>query len=1759
MNETDKINSETGLEIAVIGMAVRFPGAKNIDEFWDNLKNGIDSITFFSDHELRQAGVEEHVLNHPDYVKAMGFLPGVDEFDANFFDYTPIEVEAMDPQIRLFHECAWEALEDAAYEPDSYDGLIGLYAGASDSFYWKSLAVLSGKEERFGQFELEHLTNRDFLCSRVAYKLDLKGPVVYVQTACSTSLVAIHMACQGLLSGETDIALAGGVTVNPFKGGYVYQEGMILSPDGHCRAFDRSAKGIVGGNGGGIVVLKRFQEAIEEGDHIYAIIKGSAINNDGKQKMGYTAPSVEGQSEVIGDALQTAQVEKESIGYLEAHGTGTTLGDPVEIEALKLAFKTNKKGYCGIGSVKTNFGHLDNAAGVAGFIKTVLVLKHQLIPPSLHFETPNPRIDFINSPFYINAGLAQWEKGENPRRAGVSSLGIGGTNAHVILEEAPQPVIGGKRREPEYQLILLSAKTPSALEKITENLVEYLKKHPQANLSQVAYTLQVGRKAFKYRRMTICSTVDETIAALSSPGPENVHDFVLNEDDGNRVTRWDEKPSACGHGLEKLEKIGRLWLHGQKIDWKALEPGDKRYRVSLPTYPFERHRYWIEGDPFTLGARLFSKGSPTEKKADIAQWFYIPSWKRVGPVEPIETKNIPAGLCWLVLLDTCGLGSQLLKQLETAGEVVITVEPGPLFLKVNNRHFIVNPRQEKDYETLFHELVRLHKPPHRIVHLWGITPGSHEDNTVDADRVINARDSGFYSLINIAKAIGKQGINHEIRLTAITNHMQEVTGADGLYPEKAIMLGPIKVIPTEYTNIRCQGIDVELPLSGSSQEKKLVRQLQEELIPGTPDPVIAYRGGYRWVQVFEPQPFEASRQKRTLLRQKGVYLVTGGLGGIGLALAGYLAKSYQARLVLTGRTPFPARDHWDEWSNHPGKNDGLKEKIQKVKELEGLGAEVLVCTADAANRQQMDQVIARAEEQFGPINGIIHCAGLADGEMIQPRTPEASERIFTSKITGTLVLDSLLKTKGKALDFFVLCSSITAILPIMGQVGYCAANAFLDAFAHYRGTFDSPPYVTVSINWDRWQNVGIATIAETHHKELTGEDLAGGMTREQGIEVFNRILSNKVSQVVVSTQDLGTLLTQAYAFNAALFMEGVEDQPGPKTLRQRPELSTKYKAPSTQTQESLTQTWENFFGFQQLGIQDDFFELGGDSLKVLLLLPKIHKELGVNISIAEFFNNPNIEKLSACIDGADKSVYSSIKPVEKKEYYPLTSAQKRLYLLQQMDLNSTGYNIPLVLPIGKDIEKDKIESCLRKLIARHESLRTSFEMVDEEPVQRVHARAEFQLENYELPEKGTRGLAPLFKELAANTIKNFVRPFDLSRAPLMRSGIITTPDGNQTWMLDVHHIVSDGMSQAILTRDFISLYNGEELAGLRVQYKDFSGWQNRLFASEEIEAQEAYWLELYSHASELPRLNLPCDHHRPEIFTFAGDHYEFVIEKETAIKFREWGARNGSTLFMSLLAVLNILFYKYTGQTDIIIGTGTSGRPHNDLQPIIGMFVNTLAIRNYPREEKSFESFVKEVITHSVTAFENQEVQFEALVDKLDLERDPSRNPLFDISLVLLNFDYIGEKRETSETMPFVDENLLSTAYQNPTSRFDMTFFVHEPGEEIYINIEYYTGIFEKETIHRLVSHFKNIIQAVIDHPGIRLKDIGIITGEERQQVLYEFNDTVRDYPKDKTIHRLFAEQVEQNPDNIAVVAPLDTKYRTYMTYMTYISYRELN
>lgn len=511
---SDNFNGDE-YEVAIIGMAGRFPKAKNIEEYWNNLMEGKECVTFFSEEELRETGIDDLTLHDSSYVKARPYIEDIECFDAEFFKVNSREATIMDPQHRLFMQVAWESLEDAGYIPTNYDGKIGIFAGCDTNTYLLNNVILSEPDIVREDPLAIKMEDKDYLCTRTAYRLNLTGPSVMTQSACSSATIAVHLASESILSGECDMALAGAVSLTlPVKSGYFYREGGVVSQDGHVRVFDSQSSGTVYGDGLGVVVLKRLSDAIEDKDHIYAVIKGVASNNDGGDRIGFTAPSLQGQADVIQGALDAAGVEPDSIGYIETHGTGTKLGDSIEIAALIEAYKegTREEGTCPIGSVKPNIGHTSTASGMASLIKVALALEKEIIPPTIHYQETNPEINFSNTPFYVNTKVKEWRREGSPRRAALSAFGLGGSNTHMILEEAPMRIVAKETKR--SHVFMLSAKNEEVLKEYELRLANYIKKNTEAGFEDIAHTLQKGRMQFSCRCAVVAKNTDELIKGL---------------------------------------------------------------------------------------------------------------------------------------------------------------------------------------------------------------------------------------------------------------------------------------------------------------------------------------------------------------------------------------------------------------------------------------------------------------------------------------------------------------------------------------------------------------------------------------------------------------------------------------------------------------------------------------------------------------------------------------------------------------------------------------------------------------------------------------------------------------------------------------------------------------------------------------------------------------------------------------------------------------------------------------------------------------------------------------------------------------------------------------------------------------------------------------------------------------------------------------------------------------------------------------------
>ncbi|MEU2421209.1 SDR family oxidoreductase [Streptomyces sp. NPDC007851] len=1471
---------EPGMDIAVIGLSCAYPGAGDSETFWNNIVSGVDCLTDLTEDDLVAAGEDADLIRAPEYVRRAACIDDIDLFDAEFFGLTPREAELMDPQHRLFIEHCWRAVETAGYDPRRLPGPVGVYAGQGANTYIENvrsrvdrqaLRKTGGRWESVGSLE----NDVDYLTPKVSYHLNLTGPSVPVSTACSTSLVAVHLACQSLRTYECDAALAGGVCVSPpVRRGYYYIEGGIASADGRTRSFDSRSTGTVFGSGVGVVMLKRLEDALVDGDIIQGVIAGSAINNDGAGRAGFTAPSVDGQAELIAAAQAVAGIHPETITYLEAHGTGTPIGDPIELAALTRAFReqTDKQGYCVLGSVKANIGHTDSAAGIAGLIKALHAAKLGVIPPQLNFREPNQALNLSTSPFRIVTEREQWRTPDGvPRRAGVSSFGIGGTNAHVVVE---QPPADERPDEPAgWHVLPLSARGDDALAQVLTRLADHLE-GGSARLDDTAYTLQTGRTEFARRAAVVARTPSDAARALREranrtfteaansatvaflfpgqgahyPGmarglyegvPEfaevfdhcaelflpligqDLRDIVLREitpqlldstryiqpalfsveyalaralmargvrpagmlghsmgefvaatvagvfgiedavrvidararfmqdapagamlavpmaeadvtpllpdgvtvaaDNGPRLVAvagdrealqalsrtLAERGLTCrelrvphaahtaamdeaaarfstfmetvpvqaptipyisnvtgtwitdaevrspaywgahmrepvrfragladllktvdgplievgpGHGLLSLargsvptessdrlvrtlrsrndadddlgvlyEALAALWEQGTELSWAAFARGGER-RTQLPTYPFQRKRFWID----EAAAPEQPARREIARVRDPQRWLYSPAWRSCAlpQRQPTPGADQPAA----VVVGSGPLADAVTGRLMATGRQVTAVVPGAAL--------------QRDLE------LALTGRPRATVVFTTEAGGTGADGDAPAD------------LLATARTLAGQGAGRFDLLVAV-HGVFDVVGDEGIRPEPAILTGIAKVIPKELRHVSCRVVDLDPAEKAEAAAGRLIAELDAV----SPKLVVALRGGRRWSQEVEQLQPAAVLAEQLPLRDKGVYLITGGLGGIGLSLGHFLAERYGARLVLSGRTALPPRADWDDWMTVHGPADGVSRQLRRIRDIEEAGGEVAVLPCDVTDPAAVHELVRAARERFGALDGVVHAAGLTGGGgLIETLDPAEFHRTIAPKVVGARAL--IEATADAGLGFLALFSSLTTVDSWDGAADYTAGNAFLDALAHEsrrRGRKE-----VLAIDWTGWLDTGMNAGEDNAADQAPGDDPGIYLTEPEGHQTFLGVLATGLPQVHVSVGDLHDVVEQAERFARAgsapeTTPEETPAAPANDQGHGRPAAVGDFVAATTRTEEHLCEIFQQVLGFDSIGCDDNFFTLGGNSLLALDLVGQVRRHYSVQILLRDFFSRPTVHGLAALV------------------------------------------------------------------------------------------------------------------------------------------------------------------------------------------------------------------------------------------------------------------------------------------------------------------------------------------------------------------------------------------------------------------------------------------------------------------------------------------------------------------------------------------------
>ncbi|WP_225638519.1 type I polyketide synthase [Streptomyces solaniscabiei] len=1042
-------------DIAVIGMAAELPGADDLDAFWENIRAGRESITHGSPRVVEDPATGRRTVH------ARGVLKDVRRFDAEFFGIPRREAEVLDPQHRRLLELSWNALEDAGHDPYRVRETVAVYTSVGPNTYYgtRDFGARSAAEHMLIQLS----NGPDTLPTRISYKLGLTGESVNVQSACSSAAVAVHLACESLREGRADMALVGAASISALETlAYEHQDGFILSADGSTRAYDKGASGYVEGDGAGVLVLRRLDDALEHGDNVHAVIKSSAVNNDGRAKAGYSAPSVEGQSRVIRAALEASGVPADTIAMVEGHGTGTQVGDPIEVRGLARAYRafTDRTAYCALGSVKANIGHLCFASGIAGLLKAVLCLKHGELPPMAVLEEANPDLDFTDTPFYLNRTLKPWPQ-PGPRRAGVSCFGMGGTNAHFVLEQAPEPVAGGEGPSgPRRTLpVVLSARGDEALAEARRRLAAHLRAHPDTDLVALSHTLATGRRPFAHRWAVAVDSTEALLRAL---------DGDLPAPDGSRAA-----------------ELARSWAEGDDADWDEVFEAADRRRISLPGYPWQGERLWIEAAPTGDQGAVELEA---QEQAPVAEWLHRPAWERTALPRPYLTGDLPPVDGVTLLLGDGGPAGPLGAELIAAGRTVLHVTPGDRFEVTDDHHAVVRPADAEDFRRLVDWAVTRGGQVAEAVHLWSYGAPADQDTGI-------AR--GALAVLHLVQALtaARQSadlwIGTENAQAAVAPRPAATAPEDGLRalrPEASAMLGLCRVVPQEHPELRCRAVD----FASDTPHEQAAAGLLAEMASPSGDPEVVYRGGDRLLPTVERLPAPDGGPVPVPVRPGGVYLVTGGLGRIGLVVAEVFARTAPVRLALVSRTPD---------ADAPG-----------VRRLRDLGAEVLVLGADVADETAMRRVVDEVHARWGAIDGVVHSAGIEESRNFSFIADTGTDRALAAlrpKVPGTAVLDRV--TRDEPLAFCLVCSSIDTLLGGIAFGIYSVANRYLDSYAHWRRAHGAP---WVSVDWDSWR------FDENGSGRIGAAAARTAIRPEQAGDVLGAVLTGGEAQRVVSTVPL---------------------------------------------------------------------------------------------------------------------------------------------------------------------------------------------------------------------------------------------------------------------------------------------------------------------------------------------------------------------------------------------------------------------------------------------------------------------------------------------------------------------------------------------------------------------------------------------------------------------------------------------------------------
>jgi acyl transferase domain-containing protein/acyl carrier protein len=1825
-------------DIAVIGMSGIFPEAKDLREFHDNLYNKKDCVA----EPTRQRLIASSIDPGKDY-KVAGHLGRIDYFDHLFFNISKKEAEFIEPTQRLALQLACEVIENAGYSLDDLRGSnTGIFLSSNSLFpviYLQYINAVYGAKDP----TIHTGTLGSMIFGRMAYELQLTGPAAMIDTGCSSSLMAINEAIEKLLLNKIDYAIVGAVNLKAlfFEKGESTGHLQVSSLNGKCRAFDADADGIGIGEGGGLLLLKRADRALEDKDNIQAIIKGIGVSQDGGRSNSITAPSPAGQTQAITQAWENAGINPETLSYVETHGAGTRLGDVIEFQSLTDAFNkfTDKRSFCAISSVKSNIGHLGNAAGIAGVIKGILALKYKVHYPTLHFDKPNPFIDFDNSSAFVNTEASVWSANDSfPRRCGISSFGLSGTNSHLVLEEAPpQPEI--ESQQPAF-LLKVAAKSITALQAYIRKIGDFLS-FTEQQTANVLYTLNSGRSDYAYRICFRAHSREDLVEQLLAVTAEQIREIKPVRQKDKKVVplfssdcftpemiqqlvtesaiirnmlariqavhgstllnRYQEvfavqygmyhqllaygipvktfmgtgvgsvvnkvltgaasieealkiletyTPSETGFkselfitkvkdlckdqalvfvemgaagifsetldnnkseisGLETalllngtsnslLDTFAGLYKAGVSVDWKAFYSGSEFHKVEAPTYPFDAIRCWYD-QPYSTAFE------------NIEQWFYELNWK-AAPFSKKE--NGVTGNTFLVFSDSEGLCESFIKKAGPSNTCII-VKQGKGFLEISDSVFEINTSGKEDYSRLDGLLTERGILLSGIIYLNSYS----EPYMLTAKNYEAHLQNEFLPLYYIAHAFGSRFKQPGFQFAAVSSNAHVVNKKEQkVLPVNGMVNGLLKAMITEYPLIQLTALDVSIH---ESSEQEVAGMLISEMMHEETIRFTAVREGQRFVPELSKAGFEGqAAQKNCALKEGGVYIITGGLTGIGLETARLFSESAKCSLVIIGRTDVDAITSTDE---------AVTQRQKAISSLEAAGAEVTYYKADVNDLAQMQRVIAGVKKKYDRIDGIMHAAGAgSSGVSMQDRTIDDVLNTLKPKVGGTIILDEL--TKDLNTGFFAFFSSIGTIVPSKNCADYTAANSFEDAFAFNMQLQDRK---FMAINWADWKETGLTyqkNLKRSAEEIAVREQVVKGLTNMEGIAAIRCALSLQRPRLAVAKADLSFFkINPFFLVNENVFDkttacssdeqhvctsavapakdDGVKDRTSVNKHAEsdnQPESIFKRNENLTETEQKVMAVWYEVLKLDDIKLDDDFYEVGGHSLNIVQLLNLLKKEFEIEVGLEEMLYNSTVGKLAARIDNllfkGEAEKYQAISPIPDAPYYDISHAQKRFWILNQLD-GREAYNVPLAFIIKGELNVDLLQQAFTALISRHESLRTCFVLADGQPKQKVMSVKDTAFNiNYQdiTGENDVDTLAQqmIFEEAGL--------PFDLNRAPLLRAMLLKVDNEEYVFCITMHHIVTDARSIAILKSEVLKFYNAfisgvqPSLLPLPVQYRDFVAWQNSQLSGERFEVHRNYWVKRLE--GEIGTVDLPVDFNDEAINTSEAGRVGFLINAEQTRQLKRLAERNSTTLFVVTLAMFKVLLFKISGNRDIVVATPVSGRNHGDLENQIGIYLNTLLLRTTINDGETFSSMLKQVKHNTINDFEHQIYPYDLLAQQIH-----NNQSLFNVGFT---WSIKGETGEVSDTGLVIED--YATGFVK--AKTDLWMLVSEGEESISCTLVFKMGLFTADTIGLIRERFQVLLGQILSggyEKSIRLLNVKLseelVLEEQKLDVNFSF------------------------------------------------------